>query len=378
MKHRVAHAKTRRLPFRVYITTDSGKAVSSKSFATRDEADRWAITESYRLENPRNSDVTERARTMTFRDVVDEYLKDDDPAGGANLRKQHRNQAQWWADQFDVTPLTEIAKDDIKQALKHYMEGTCTRYCSRTGKQISHTRTRRPSSRNRLLAAIRRIYTYCVDRDWIDCPPRATIAHQIRNLAENNQRKRGLSQDEVSALLQEARTSDWDRFYLFLLGLATTGARKMEWLGMSWDRIDLEERTALVPASLTKNRLEKKLCLVEPVIEELKRVRTDAERFGSSLVFPSPIKSSQPIDPRKYWNKARASIGYDGNMEEDNYLRLHDLRHTVGSYLAANGYSAFQIRDYLGHKHLASTARYVHGDDEAKRDIADTLFGALK
>lgn len=377
MKHRIAHAKTRRLPYRAYITTDLGSPLRSRSFASRAEAERWAITEMYRLQNPRNPDVTDRAKTRAFSAVVDEYLRDDEPGGGAALSRAQQSQATWWRNHFGETPLTDIAKDDLKQALRQYVDGKCTRYCARTGQMVEHSRPRRPASRNRMLAAIRRIYNYCVERDWLSCPPKATIAHQIRNLPEDNQRKRGLTQAQVTALLQEARTSDWDRLYLFLLGLATTGARKMEWLGMTWDRIDFEARTAFIPGTMTKNGQEKTLCLAEPVIEELLLVRTESERFGCRPVFPSPVKPDQPIDPRRYWNKVRVKIGFDGAMGDANYLRMHDLRHTVGSFLAANGYSAFQIRDYLGHKHLASTARYVHGDEASKRAIADTLFGTM-
>ena len=40
-------------------------------------------------------------------------------------------------------------------------------------------------------------------------------------------------------------------------------------------------------------------------------------------------------------------------------VRLHDLRHTTGTYAGAAGLNAFIVRDLLGHKTLAMTGRYV-------------------
>jgi integrase len=41
-------------------------------------------------------------------------------------------------------------------------------------------------------------------------------------------------------------------------------------------------------------------------------------------------------------------------------VRLHDLRHTVGSHAGQSGANAFLVRDLLRHKNLAMTGRYVN------------------
>ena len=38
-------------------------------------------------------------------------------------------------------------------------------------------------------------------------------------------------------------------------------------------------------------------------------------------------------------------------------IRIHDLRHTVGTYSGQTGANAFLIRDKLGHRTLAMTGR---------------------
>jgi len=53
--------------------------------------------------------------------------------------------------------------------------------------------------------------------------------------------------------------------------------------------------------------------------------------------------------------------------------RLHDLRHTAGTFAALAGANAFVVRDLLGHKTLAMTNRYVERAADMVRTTADTV-----
>jgi integrase len=54
-------------------------------------------------------------------------------------------------------------------------------------------------------------------------------------------------------------------------------------------------------------------------------------------------------------------------------VRLHDLRHTVGTYAAQSGANAFLVRDLLRHKNLAMTGRYVNRADDPVRTLSDQV-----
>jgi integrase len=58
-------------------------------------------------------------------------------------------------------------------------------------------------------------------------------------------------------------------------------------------------------------------------------------------------------------------------------LRLHDLRHGVGTYAGAAGLNAFLVRDLLGHRTLAMTGRYVSKHVDPLRAAADTVAGQI-
>jgi len=57
--------------------------------------------------------------------------------------------------------------------------------------------------------------------------------------------------------------------------------------------------------------------------------------------------------------------------------RLHDFRHTAGTFAAQTGANAFLVRDYLGHKTLAMTGRYVERAADPVRATADVVAGRV-
>ncbi len=52
------------------------------------------------------------------------------------------------------------------------------------------------------------------------------------------------------------------------------------------------------------------------------------------------------------WRRLRVKAGLPNG-------RLHDFRHTTGTFAAQAGLNAFMVRDLLGHKTMAMTGRYV-------------------
>jgi integrase len=76
------------------------------------------------------------------------------------------------------------------------------------------------------------------------------------------------------------------------------------------------------------------------------------------------------------WQRIRVKAGLGD-------VRIHDLRHTVGTHAGAAGLGHYAVRDLLGHKTLAMSNRYVQTDiaparraaDQATARIAAALIG---
>src|SRR5690606_350859 len=84
---------------------------------------------------------------------------------------------------------------------------------------------------------------------------------------------------------------------------------------------------------------------------------------GSEYVFPGRIAGRPLQEIQRLWYAVR----HAANL---NSVRLHDLRHSVASMAAAQGFSIFLIGKLLGHLDSRSTARYAHLADDARKAMA--------
>lgn len=91
---------------------------------------------------------------------------------------------------------------------------------------------------------------------------------------------------------------------------------------------------------------------------------------GRPRVFPgtTPDRPVWVLD--KSWDRAKEAAQVEN-------LRIHDLRHSCGSYLAKAGASAFQIAAILGHRSGPGlTACYVHLVAEDSRELLEAGLDA--
>ena len=89
------------------------------------------------------------------------------------------------------------------------------------------------------------------------------------------------------------------------------------------------------------------------------------------LVFTSTIGT--PIDEHDLRRQFRALLA----TAKIRHIRFHDLRHSTGSLLAAQGATGREIMDVLGHSQISTTARYTHIYDERRAELAAKMDVAL-
>ena len=162
-----------------------------------------------------------------------------------------------------------------------------------------------------------------------------------------------------------------ERLRDFFLLAIFTGARRSNVLSMMWNEIDLNrvqlqpdnittpEPVWTIPASKSKNNEPMTIPLIVQAGEILRRRKACTK---SVFVFPSAqSKTGHFVEPRKAWQSllARADL---------KDVRLHDLRRTMGSYLAALGTSTLIIGKVLGHRSQESTAVYARLDIDPVRN----------
>ncbi len=146
--------------------------------------------------------------------------------------------------------------------------------------------------------------------------------------------------------------------------LALTGCRLGEILGLRWSDVDLETGALDIRAAKAGRRIQ---TIGAPAIALLESI----PRTGQWVVFGrSPDRPLAVTTIENAWVRLRKRA----RLED---ARIHDLRHTVGTYAAQTGANAFMVRDMLGHKTLSMTGRYVARHTDPQRVLSDKVEGRI-
>ncbi len=200
-----------------------------------------------------------------------------------------------------------------------------------------------PTTANRALALLSTIFNQAA-------PDLKNPCHGVSKFREQS-RDRWLTPDELSRffnVLGDPQTTDLFRDYITLS--LFTGARRSNVLAMKWADVNLTTKTWTIPAKESKNGTAMSVPLVDQVLEVLTRRK---EKALSIFVLPSEkSKTGHYVTPTKAWSSLLKRAELKG-------VRLHDLRRTLGSHMAADGASLHIIGKALGHKHQKTTEIYA-------------------
>lgn len=186
-------------------------------------------------------------------------------------------------------------------------------------------------------------------------------------------RDRFLGKEELTKFLEALEDEDilfQDYFSLLLF----TGVRKTNLLSMRWEEVDFDLKRWRIPEDKTKNDDVNIVHLARPAIEILKRRKDESKSnvLLSPYVFPGTGKKGHLADPKKSFQRIKKRMSVSN-------IRIHDLRRTLGSYMAINGSSLPIIGQALNHKSHVSTAVYARLSQdpvsEAINKAVDKMLG---
>lgn len=194
------------------------------------------------------------------------------------------------------------------------------------------------------------------------------------------------SEAEVAAMLAHC-DSDARRWLRdVILGLAHTGMRISELVGLRWSDVDLDAKViSLTDESRRPGRHRGKAARTTksgrgrsiPIQQELLTRLQAIPRVGNDAVFRGV--SGQPLTPKKVRDQfirevitplaSRFPATPDGGRGFADG-RLHSFRHFFCSRCANQGVSEPVLMAWLGHRDRSMTAHYYHlKDDESRRQI---------
>lgn len=124
-------------------------------------------------------------------------------------------------------------------------------------------------------------------------------------------------------------------------------------------------RTVTLPTRLVDALREHKAA------QDLERDRAGEQWQDQDLVFATD--TGRPVDPRRDWEEWKTILREAGVRE----VRVHDMRHTAGTLLVAQGVHIRAVQEILGHSDVRTTQGYTHIGSEVARDAARRMDSAL-
>ena len=177
---------------------------------------------------------------------------------------------------------------------------------------------------------------------------------------KEEERDRYVTPDELPKLAQaiDEEESIYVRACLWLYLLA--GIRKSELLQTKWKDVSIKHQELRLPD--TKSGKTHYVPLNGPAIAILQNL----PRFEENpYLLPGRKKGCHLVNIDKAWRRIREKAGIVD-------VRLHDLRRTVGSWMAQAGSPLLLIGKVLGHKDVKTTKIYTHFAQDHVKEALET------
>lgn len=215
---------------------------------------------------------------------------------------------------------------------------------------------------NKVIALVRAIYGYGLNHRIVTENPAIGVT-----LAPEGERSRFVEGAELPRFLAalEAETQPWRDYFTVLLYV---GYRRAAVAAMRWSDLDLKTGVWRVPGERAKNGDPIILPIAGPALTTL--LARNEERESEEWVFPGGGRAGHITSPRDAWKRLL-------NRAEIDNLWLHDLRRTLGSWLAMSGVSLPAIGQALGHKDSRSTEVYARLQTEAVASVVRIAHDAI-
>lgn len=221
-----------------------------------------------------------------------------------------------------------------------------------------------PFTANAVIVTLRAVYGYAKRK-------RITTENPAERITMNPKpsRERFLQAHELTAFENAvvAEGQPWRDLFLVLLFV---GYRRGATIAMRWRDLDLAAGTWTVPGEKAKNGQPIVLPVTGKALTVLRERAADDAR-DKTWVFPGETAAGHVGPPKKAW----ARICKRAELTD---LHVHDLRRTLGSWMAMSGLSLPAIGRALGHKDARSTEVYARLQADAVRGAVDAAHEAMR
>ena len=256
-----------------------------------------------------------QAQPSLFEEVLEEWLERDQGRNrsASNVRNALSNHALPY---LKGKAVDEVQRADILRLIDRLVEkGACTQA-------------------NRVLAYLRRLFNWCVERDLIAASPVSGIKPRVRQ----GSRDRVLSENELGSVYKRSRDIDYP-FGPIVQLLILTGQRLREVAHMRWSEVDLDQSIWMLPADRSKNGKPHAIHLSS----EARRILAAIPQvMDSGWVFTTTGRG-----PVSGFSQAKKRLDKASGVSDWTF---HDIRRSFATYLTEKlGVSPVVVDRILNH-----------------------------
>ena len=245
------------------------------------------------------------------------------------------------------------------------------------------------TSIRKIISILRRVFDYAVLYGDIKVNPAMQVPLP-KTTNKKDERQVFLTSEDAQKMLDAFQNEEIGPIVYVTLYY---GLRKSEALGLRWQAVDFDANTITINHTVvgnghivrkdstktyTSRRTYELLPDVKALLLKLKDQQDDYKRrLGSSYhmndyIFKNP--NGVPYRPDSLTRSFKRALARHGLPQ----MRYHDLRHSTASILVDKGWDINDIKEWLGHADISTTANiYAHISHRKKVSLAKSLNGAL-
>ena len=215
------------------------------------------------------------------------------------------------------------------------------------------------STVNQELVLLSAIFKSAVTRGYVKENP----VKQVKPLRLPEKEPPFMTREQVAKLYGASK--DW--LYTFVAIALNTGLRVSEVCSLRWKDIEVSNRVIKVRNSETFTTKSKRNRIL-PINAFLVSVLKKAPRHikNPHVIFTSEGGGLIPQSVNQRFTRLLKTAGLP-------HFRVHDLRHTFGTTLAADGVDVVTIQKLMGHSDIKTTMRYLHAAPDRMQWAVENL-----
>ena len=292
-----------------------------KTFASKQDAQRWARETERLIEIGQYQDLSEANKT-TLKELLERYERE------VSSKKRST------ADKYLIKNI--MRHEIVSKVLAHISTTDVAKF------RDARLETVTGSSVNRELS----ILSDCIKRainEW-GCYIRENPVKANLRCRENNRRNRRLEPGEYDKLMSSCKSNR--AFWCPVIDFAIhTGMRRGELLNITWDMVQWDRLFIRIPAKITKTNRDRNVPLQPHAINILQSI----PRSVTGKIFPIGIKNFE-----RSWRAICKRANVTG-------LRFHDLKREAVSRLFEKGLSVSEVQTFVGNS-FATLSVYTEHD----------------